>query len=151
VKVKLADLELPQVQEIAVYDRRALAEHKPPGMAGSVFQNLGRHPTGILLTGVATGPTAFPFMEKLQGKFRAGKPVPFTADLIAGAGIRQTLIADLRFQDLAGKPQRFAYALDLRELIKPSKPENQSTLNEGIRSEGRKLTNDLVANLTKRK
>ena len=32
----LDDLDLPQVQEIATHDRRVLAEHKPPGMAGSV-------------------------------------------------------------------------------------------------------------------
>jgi hypothetical protein len=150
MKVKLADLELPQVQEITVYDRRALAEHKPPGMAGSLFQNLGRRPTGILLSGVATGPAAFQFMEKLQGKFRAAKPLPFTADVVAGAGIRQTLMADVRFQDLAGKPQRFAYVVDLREYIRPSKAENQTALNDGIRSEGRKLASDLAARLTKK-
>ena len=38
----LDDIELPQVQEIAAYDRRMLAEHKPPGMDGSLLQNLGR-------------------------------------------------------------------------------------------------------------
>jgi hypothetical protein len=151
MKIKLADLELPQVQEITVYDRRALAEHKPPGMAGSLFQNLGRDPTGILVAGVVTGPQAFQFIEKLQRKFEAAKPVPFTAEIVAGAAIRQTLIADMRFQDLAGKPQRFAYALDLREFIKPSKAENQAALNAGIRSEGRKLANDLAAKLTKQK
>ena len=151
MKVKLADLELPQVQEIEVYDRRALAEHKPPGMAGSIFQNLGRNPTRIVLSGVATGASAFQFMEKLQGRFLAAKPVPFTADIIAGAGIHQTLIANVRVQDLAGKPQRFAYALDLREFIKPSKSENQAALNNGIRSEGQKRTKDLAAKLTKKK
>src|SRR6266567_4249330 len=151
MKVKLADLELPQVQEIVVYDRRALAEHKPPGMAGSQFQNLGRAPTGILVSGVATGPAAFPFIEKLHGKFKAGKPVAFTADVVTGAGIGQTVISDLHLQDFAGKPQRFAYALDLREYITPSKPENQTALNAGIQSEGKQLTSGLTKKLTGKK
>ena len=33
----LDDLALPQVQEIAVIERRTLAEHKPPGMDGSLL------------------------------------------------------------------------------------------------------------------
>ena len=41
----LDDLELPQVQQVVTYERRALAEHKQPGMAGSLFQNMGRRPT----------------------------------------------------------------------------------------------------------
>jgi len=151
MKIKLADVELPQIQEITVYDRRALVERKPPGMAGSLFQNLGRSPTGILVAGVATGPTAFQFIETLQRKFQAAKPLPFTADIVAGAAIRQTLIAGMQFQDLAGKPQRFAYALDLREFIKPSKADNQAALNQGIHSEGRKLATDLAGKLTKKK
>jgi hypothetical protein len=151
MKMKLDDLELPQVQEVATYDRRTLAEHKPAGMAGSLFQNLGRHPTAIVLWGVATGPSARQFAEKLDRKFRAAKPVPFSGDIIAGAGISQTLIADLRLEDLAGKPERFAYALALREFLKPAKTEDRTELDAGIRSDAKKLVGQLTANLTKPK
>jgi hypothetical protein len=151
MKVKLADLELPQVQEVAVYERRSLAEHKPPGMAGSLLQNLGRHPAAIFLWGVVTGPKALEFIEKLESKFRAAAPAPFTAEIISGAGVSQVLVAGLRVQDLAGKPERFAYALSLREFIKPSKAADHAALNAGIRSEARGLVRNQAAKLTKRK
>jgi len=83
----LDDLELPQVQEISAYDRRTLAEHKPPGMSGNFLQNLGRRPTRLVLWGVATGPEALTFTQKLDNKFRSAKPVPFTADIVTDAEI----------------------------------------------------------------
>jgi hypothetical protein len=139
MRVKLDNLELPQVQEVATYDRRSLAEHKPPGMAGSLFQNLmGNHPTRIVLWGVATGPGARKFVESLDGKFRAAQPVPFAADIIAGAGISQMLIADLHLEELAGKPDRFSYILALREFIKTAKSEDRTVLDAGIRSDAKR-------------
>src|SRR5689334_13877461 len=104
MKPMLDDLELPQVQEIGTYEKRTLAEFKPPAMEGSVLQNLGRRPTRLLLWGVATGTDALAFTEKLEGKFRGGKPVPFTADIIADVKIDQVMIDDLRLEQLAGKP-----------------------------------------------
>jgi hypothetical protein len=118
----LDNLELPQVQEIGTYERRMLAEHKPPGMSGNLLQNLGRRPTRLVLWGVATGPDALNFIEKLDEKFRAAKPVPFMADIVGDAEIELMLIDDVKLQELAGKPERFAYVLTLREFIKPVEP-----------------------------
>jgi len=118
----LDKLELEQVQEIGSYDQRALAEHKPPGMSGSVLQNLGRRPTRLVLWGVSTGPGAKGFIDKLEEKFRAAKPVPFTADIVKDAEIQNMLIEDLKLQELAGKPQRVAYVITLREFIEPVEP-----------------------------
>src|SRR6516165_10616123 len=108
MKPMLDDLELPQVQEITTYDHRALVERRPPGMAGSLLQNLGRRPTKMILWGVASGPGALGFAQRLDGKFRAGKPAPFTSDIIKDSNIDQVLIEGLRFEELAGRPQRFA-------------------------------------------
>ncbi len=143
----LDDLELPQVQEIVTYDRRSLAEHKPPGMAGSLLQNLGRRPSRVVLWGVATGPDARDFADKLDSKFRASKPVPFTTDIVADSKIDQVLIDDLRLQDLAGKPERFAYVLTLREFIKPVAPEDTSGLDLGILDEAKQLVDGIVGGL----
>ncbi len=118
----LDDLELPLVQEITTQDHRALSEHKPPGMAGSLVQNLGRRPLRVTVHGVATGPDSLATAQKLDDKFRAGKPVPFVADIVTDARLDLVLIEDLRLQELAGKPERFAYALTLREFIKPVDP-----------------------------
>lgn len=143
----LDDLELPQVQEVTTLDRRVLAEHKPPGMAGSLLQNLGRRPGRFTLWGIAAGPDAKQFVEKLDGKFKDGTPVPFTADIIADAEIQQVVIDDLRLQELAGKPERFAYVLTLREYIEPIEPEDTSFLDSDILDEAQDLVGDLVEGL----
>jgi hypothetical protein len=144
----LDGLVLPQVQEVSTYDRRALPEHRAPGMSGSLFQNLGRNPTGILLWGVATGPTALGFAESLEKKFRAGKPVRFVADIVAGARISNVMIENLRFQDVAGKPGRFAYVLSLRENIKPATPESSSAVDASVADAAKKLVGQLITDVT---
>jgi hypothetical protein len=143
----LDDLALPQVQTITTCDRRSLAEHKPPGMKGSLLQNLGRRPTRLLVMGVATGDGVDDFAAKLDKKFRDAKPVPFTSDIVADAKIDQVLIDDLRLQQLAGKPGRFGYVLLLREFIKPVAPEDASAVDSGILDDAQGLVNGLVDGL----
>lgn len=128
----LDDLELPLVQEMTTLERRVLAEHKPPQMSGSLLQNLGRRPTRLALWGVATGTDARSFVEKLDGKFRDGNPLPFAADIVADAKLEKVVIENLRIQDLAGKPERFAYLMTLREYIEPVEPEDTSLLDQDI-------------------
>ncbi len=144
----LDDLELELVQELDTYELRTLAEHKPPGMSGSLLQNLGRRPTRLVLWGAAAGPDALSFTEKLDEKFRTAKPVPFTADIIADAEIELMLIEDVKIQELAGKPERFAYVLTLREFIEPVEPaEAPSELEAGILDDATGLLDDLVDGL----
>lgn len=144
MKPVLDTLELEQVQEITTLERRALAEHKPPQMSGSLLQNLGRRPTRLALWGVATGPDAQKFIEDLETKFRAGNPLSFTADIIAEAAIEKVVIDDLRVQELAGKPDRYAYVMTLREHIEPIEPEDLSLINTEIESEAFDFMSDLV-------
>jgi hypothetical protein len=131
----LDDLDLPLVQEITTQDRRMLAEHKPPGMSGSLLQNLGRRPLRVVLRGVATGPDALATVQKLDDKFRAATPVPFICDIVAEAHLDLVLIEDLRLQELAGKPQRFGYTLTLREFIKPVDPAPATGIDPSILSD----------------
>ena len=147
MKPMLDQLELPQVQEITTLERRALAEHKPPQMAGSLLQNLGRRPTRLALWGVAAGPQAQDFVDQLETKFREGNPLPFVADIIAEAAIDHVVIDDLRVQELAGKPQRYAYVMTLREYIEPVEPEDLSPLNAEIESDALGSIGDLVSAL----
>jgi hypothetical protein len=143
----LDDLELPQVQEIATHERRALAEHRPPGMEGSLLQNLGRRPARLVLQGVATGPEALEFVEELDGKFRAGEKVTFISDIVAEAEIEEMVIDDLRWQELAGKPERFAYVLTLREYIEPVEPEDTSFLDAEILDDALDIMDTLTTGL----
>lgn len=143
----LDDLELPQVQEVAIYERRVLTEHKPPGMDGSLLQNLGRRPLRLTLWGVSTGPESLDFVAQLDGKFRAGQGVPFIADIIADAEIEEVLIDDLQWQELAGKPQRYAYVLTLREHIEPVEPEDTSLVDTAILDDVLDIMDDLTTGL----
>jgi hypothetical protein len=148
MKPMLDDLELLQVQEISTYDQRALVEYKPPGMAGSILQNLGRRPTRMILWGVATGPDALAFTQKLDGKFRAAKPAPFASDIVKDSNIDQVLIEGLQFEELAGRPQRFAYVLKLLEFIKPVEPADTSLLDTSILDDAKNLMDGIVKGLS---
>jgi hypothetical protein len=143
----LDDLELPQVQRIDTSDQRALAQMRAPGMAGTLLQNLGRRPTRLVLSGVASGPEALTFAKKVDEKFRARKPVPFTADIVADAKIDKVLIDDLRLQDLAGRPDRFAYVLALREFIEPAEPAEAEGLDANILDDAKNLVDGVVDGL----
>ncbi len=143
----LDDIELPQVQEIRAHEQRALVEHKPPAMAGSVLQNLGRRPACLIVGGIKTGPDALDFVETLNDKFRAGDPVTFVADIVADAELDTLLIDDLKFQEVAGKPQRYAYVLTLREYIEPVEPEDTSILDTDILDQVDDLMDDLINGL----
>lgn len=140
----LDDLELPHVQEITTYDRRMLAEHKPPGMSGSLLQNVGRRPVRIVLWGVSTGDKALDFASKLDEKFRNRTPVPFSSDIAADAKLDKVLIEDLQLQELAGKPQRVSYVLTLREFIKPIEPPVTTGIDTGILDDASKLVGDIA-------
>jgi hypothetical protein len=143
----LDQLELPQVQEIHLLERRVLAEHKPPGMSGSLLQNLGRRPARLTLWGVATGPESATFIDKLETKFHEGKPLTFVADISADAELQQVVIDDLRVEDLAGKPLRFVYVMTLREFIEPVEPEEVSPLDEAIAADALGLMDGIVNGL----
>lgn len=139
--------ELPQVQQITTLNRRALAEHKPPGMAGSLFQDLGRHSTRLVVSGVATGPNALKVVEDLDKKFKAQKPLSFTADIAAASKIDQMLIENLSVEELAGKPERFAYVLTLGEYIKPAAAETSPSIDGDIAGDAKNLTDAMLPGL----
>ena len=141
------DLELPQVQVIDTRDHRALAEQLPFGGDGSLLQNLGRDATRVAVRGCASGPTARQVVAALAGKFRAGEPLPFTTDIATARRLEAVLIEDFRVRELAGKPERFAYVLLLREHVEPPAPADLSFLDDEIFDEASGLVDDLVTGL----
>lgn len=143
----LDDLELPQVQEILTAERRVLAEHKPPAMKGSLLQNLGRRPGHLSLWGVATGPESAKTVERLETMFQAGAPVSFTADIVEEMGLEQVVIAGLRVEELAGKPDRYLYVLTLREHAEPVDPAPAPGLDAGLLDQAQGLIDTLAAGL----
>jgi hypothetical protein len=141
----LDSLELPLVQEIRTVERRALAEHKVPGMEGSLLQNLGRRPLHVMLWGIAAGPDSGQFVQNLNDKFSARQPVPFTADVVADSAVDNVIIQDLKVRELAGKPERYAYVLTLRESIKPIEPDDTSGVDLAVLDEATALMDQVVS------
>jgi len=119
VKPMLGDLELSLVQRIETEEEQVLVDHAVPGLAGSFTQRLNRNATRVTLHGVLTGDGAREGLEKLREKFHASEPLPFAADIMTATEVQQVLIADLEVQELAGKPERFEYRLNLDEYIPP--------------------------------
>lgn len=143
----LGDLELTQVQEAALAERRALAEHHPPGVNGGVLQDLGREPSRFTVWGVAAGPDAATFIERLQAAFRDGAPRAFTADVDSGARVERVSIAGLRVEELAGKPQRWLYVLTLAEHQEPREPASAAAVEAGVADEAAGMMDNLVTAL----
>lgn len=122
VKPMLGNLELSLVQRARTAEERALAKHAVPGLDGAVFQNMGRQPTLVVLTGVLVGEEALDGLAELRQKFQAREPVSFVADIATGTQVTQVLIEHLRVRELAGRPARFGYRVVLREFIPPPPP-----------------------------
>ena len=143
----LAGTELPQVQELTTSDLRAVAEHKAPGKDGSMLQNLGRAPTAVTVRGVATDPASLDLVEQLKTDLRTGQPVAFVADITTDTTIEQVLIDDLQVRQLAGRPDRYAYVLTLREYVEPVEPESSAALDADIAADAGDLTGGLLDGL----
>lgn len=143
----LSEIELPQVQELRTSDLRALVEHKPAGKDGSLLQNLGRSPTTVTVWGVVSDPAALELLDRLKGELRTGVAVPFVSDITTDTTIEQVLVDDLEMRQLAGRPDRFAYVLTLREFIEPVEPESTSALEADLLTDAAGLLDDLVGGL----
>ncbi len=119
VKPMLDDIELQQVQRIEAEEKESLIQHSVPVLEGDFLQDLGRRASQIKLTGVMLGEEVADALKKLRDKFRAAEPVSFVADIATATKVDKVLIEEIQVRDLAGKPERFAYALTLREFIPP--------------------------------
>lgn len=119
----LDDVELQQVQAIETEGDQVLAQHGIPALEGDFLQGTGRRATQITLAGVLTGPEARDGVQTLREKFRAAQPVSFVADIATATQVDQVLIEELGLRDIAGRSERFEYALMLREFIPPPRPQ----------------------------
>lgn len=125
VRPMLGDVELQQVQQMTVDGDQLLVEHGVPALEGDFLQRLNRRATRITLSGVLTGAAAGEQLKSLRDKFRAAEPVSFIADIATATQVGQVLIGEMGVRELAGKPQRFAYAFTLREFVPPPPPREE--------------------------
>ena len=141
----LGDVELQQVQSIEVDGDQVLVQHAVPALEGDFLQGLGRRGAQVRLTGVLTGPEAAEGLKTLRTKFRAAEPVSFVADIATATRVGQVLIEEMGVRELAGKPERFEYALTLREFIQASTPQTEAAPARQVDEEVQKEASDLTS------
>ncbi|HEX8651032.1 MAG TPA: OmpA family protein [Pyrinomonadaceae bacterium] len=123
IKPMLGDIELQLVQKIETEQDQTLTQHEVPALEGDFLQRQGRRASRLTLEGVMVGPEAGEQLETLRDKFRSAAPVSFVADIATATQVGEVLIEELSTRELAGNPERFAYALTLRERLPPPPPE----------------------------
>jgi outer membrane protein OmpA-like peptidoglycan-associated protein len=121
----LDTFELPQVQAIEGAEREALQQHGVPALEGDFLQDLGRRATRVALSGVLTGAEAADQLRTLREKHRAASPIPFVADIATATTLGQVLIEELGIRELAGRPERFEYAISLIEYAPATPPSSE--------------------------
>jgi len=125
VKPMLGDWEVPHIAAIRSAERRAFAELPVPGRAGSVFQDLNAGPLRLAIEGSLYGDEARDdFLEEIRGKFRAGEPVTFVADIVTATEVQHVIVEELRFEESGVRPDQIDYFLVLRESPPPPPPPN---------------------------
>lgn len=118
----LDTVELQQVEWIEGNQNQILKQHHVPALEGDFLQPLGRRAARIRLQGVLTGSNAAKSLATLRGKFRAAQPVRFVADIATATKVARVLIEEMRIRELAGKPERFEYAITVVEYIAAAAP-----------------------------
>ncbi len=123
VKPVLGDWEIPRIAVIEAAERRMFVDLAVPGRAGSLYQDLNSAPTRIALSGSLYGDeTRTAFLEQLRGKFRAGQPVTFVADILTATEVQYVIIETLRFEQRGTHPDITDYQIVLRESPPPPPP-----------------------------
>lgn len=123
VKPMLGDWEIPRIAAIRTLERRSFVELAVPGRVGSLFQDLNTTPTRIAISGSLYGDEARnAFLEELRGKFRAGEPVTFVADIVTATEVQYVIIETLHFAESGTQPDQIDYAMVLKESPPPPPP-----------------------------
>lgn len=149
VKPMLDDWEIPRIQSIRALERRRLAELVVPGRVGSLFHDLDMAPTRICMEGsMHKSEEKDDFFESLRGKFRAGEPVTFVADITTATEIQHVLVETLAVWERADAPDELAYRLVLIESPPPPPAADPfGDIEAGLPDIGAELMGDLTAGL----
>jgi hypothetical protein len=123
VKPMLGDWEIPRIESIRTAERRVFAELPVPGRVGSLYQDLNTAPTGIVITGSLYGDEARDeFLGEVRGKFRAGEPLTFVADIVTATELQYVIIESLRFEESSRRADETDFHIVLRESPPPPPP-----------------------------
>jgi hypothetical protein len=127
VKVKpvLGDWEIPRIESIRTLERRSFVELPVPGKVASLYQDLNTEPTRIAVAGSLYGDEdRDAFLEEVRGKFRAGEPVTFVADIVTATEVQYVIVEALAFRESGRRADEIEYSIVLRESPPPPPPDD---------------------------
>jgi hypothetical protein len=123
VKPLLGDWEVPHIAAIESLEHRDFAELDVPGRRGSVFQDMDARPTRIALRGSLFGDEVRDtFFEEVRGRFQAGEPLTFVADITTATDVQYVLIETMHFAEAGTAPDETRYLIVLTESPPPPPP-----------------------------
>jgi Domain of unknown function (DUF6046) len=108
-------LEIRNITQIEIYDRRNIIELNVSGNEGDILQDMGCDPVRISLWGEFMGKDSLRSIEYLQSKFDSHKPFDFSSDLSYISEIKQIIINDFYLVQVAGLISRYKYRINLTE------------------------------------
>jgi hypothetical protein len=125
VKPMLGDWEIPHIESIGSLERRELVELEVPGRAASLYQDLNAAPTRVVISGSLYGDEdRDSFLEEVRGKFGAGEPVTFVADIVTATEVQYVIVEAVAFRESGRRPDEIEYSIVLRESPPPPPPED---------------------------
>ena len=129
----LGSFTLDGIEYVESSERRALVQHRVPGLAGDYLQDLGAVANTIVVAGSKAGDDARDaFLTGIRDLFNAGTPTTFTADINTATDLTDVVIADLQVAEIAGDPDSFRYLITLRKYTEPPEPPATGLLDTSI-------------------
>lgn len=130
VRPMIGSWEVPRIEGIVTHELRRLAVLPVPGLSGDLHQDLGRGAIAVEIFGSLFGDEARDaLLKELRGKFLAGEPVDFVADIVGESELERVLIESFQLEEIATVSDRFGYRIILREYTEPPEP---PALDEGF-------------------
>lgn len=145
--VRVGSIDLTALRNVQTEDTRNVVQLRGPGQEGSVTHDLGREPVTVVLEGELFGEHSLDNLETLRQAQQKAEPMAFAAEAVAGSDLTEVVIADLRVQEVAGFPERFAFFMRVREHTEPptSDQANAQAADAAAQADADARTQDKIA------
>lgn len=112
---QIGDVSLDAVLELEHELDAGFASLAVPGLAGEVQQRAARRSHRVRVRGLAIGPEAAGQLAKLQQAAAGGAELTFAADITSALELQRVVITGFRAIEEAGRPDHYAYDVELAE------------------------------------
>jgi hypothetical protein len=112
---QIGDVSLEAVLELEHELDAGFSALAVAGLPGEVQQRAARRSHRMRVRGVAIGPEAADQLSKLQLAAAGGEELTFAADITSALELQRVVVTGFRAVEEAGRPNHYAYELELAE------------------------------------